>query len=283
MAPRTYNERLADHRLAKAPGKAPMPRTHPDFTPDSSPTGRRTSRRGLRALAGLLIVLALLGFERPAFAQGAGESGPSASAEMIRGDYFFKSGNYSKAASSYYAAVVEKDDLDRLLAYANALFAIGNYRYTSHVLRRAVRRAGKGPLDADWLSRFPSPTDYANKVNDLKRFLTYHRRDPSALTVMAFLYWHDGEDAKCRRLCGYLKTHDRDDEMAAFLLARLEQRTQSSPAPVLPATPAPKPSEPAEAPQPAPKSEPPVKLPRARKAGAAPRPKSTEPAPAVAE
>src|SRR5205823_5670919 len=77
---------------------------------------------------------------------------------MAKGDYYFKTGYYLKASESYRVAVLaEPVNPWKKLAFGHALFAIGNYSYSSYALRRAVTQLdAAATFSADVGSLFPS-------------------------------------------------------------------------------------------------------------------------------
>lgn len=164
------------------------------------------------------LLLALLGLT-PAHAD------PDKNSDMARGDYYFKAGYYLKASESYRAAVLDnRKDQGRVLAFANAVFALGNYHYSSHAIRRAVKLQGKGVFNPQIAAMFPSRLSYIRALEDLKRYVTTNRRDPSALTVLAYTYYADGEYSKCRKITNYLRILDREDGFVKFLVSQIDRR-----------------------------------------------------------
>lgn len=175
----------------------------------------------LRQFTIALCLLALFG--APSFAQ---DSKKKKSTDMSRGDYFFKAGYYLKASESYRVAILDRPrDTDRLMSFANSLFALGNYHYSSHAIRRAVKYFPKKRSFAPQVApMFPSRLNYDRALDDLKRYVTYNRRDPSALTVLAYTYYADGEYRKAQKICGYLKLLDREDSFVSFMNAKIQAR-----------------------------------------------------------
>jgi tetratricopeptide (TPR) repeat protein len=159
-------------------------------------------------------------------ASGQGKKDKSSSSDMSRGDYFFKAGYYLKASESYRVAILDQPrNTERLLSFANALFALGNYHYSSHAVRRAVKYLPKkASLDAQVSPMFPSRLNYVRALDDLKRYVTYNRRDPSALTVLSYTYYSDGEYKKATKICGYLKLLDREDPYVRYMTVQIAQR-----------------------------------------------------------
>jgi len=151
------------------------------------------------------------------------------SPELERGDYFFKTGDYLKASKAYRVAVLEKpQSVTRLVSLAHAVFALGNFHYASHTMRRAVDQlALNSAFEPDIVSKFPSRISYVRKLDELKRYVTYNRRDPSALTVLAYTYYADGKDEKALQICGYLKLLDREDRFVKFIGAQVERRRRA--------------------------------------------------------
>jgi tetratricopeptide (TPR) repeat protein len=177
-----------------------------------------------------LLSLCLLSlFCNPAMAQDSEKK----ATDMARGDYFFKAGYYLKASESYRVAILDRPrDTERLLSFANALFALGNYHYSSHAIRRAVKHSSKkSGFDPQVAPMFPHRLSYVRALDDLKRYVTYNRRDPSALTVLAYTYYADGEFKKSRKICGYLKLLDREDPLVAFMNKLLKASMGSKKAP----------------------------------------------------
>lgn len=159
----------------------------------------------------------------PALAQ---DKKKSKSTDMSRGDYFFKAGYYLKASESYRVAILDRPrDTGRLMSFANSLFALGNYHYSSHAIRRAVKYYPKKVSFAPQVApMFPSRLNYDRALDDLKRYVTYNRRDPSALTVLAYTYYADGEYRKAQKICGYLKLLDREDSFVGFMNKKISAR-----------------------------------------------------------
>jgi Tfp pilus assembly protein PilF len=147
---------------------------------------------------------------------------------VARGDYYFKTGYYLKASRSYRQAVL--DDMEnpwKKLAFGHSLLAIGNYTYSSYALRRALSQLdATKPFDPDAQSLFPSKAAFNRALMDLKRYVTYSPRDPSGLTVLGYVFYARGEDARAREIFGYLQRlpENEKDAFAEFLLKQLDRR-----------------------------------------------------------
>lgn len=188
---------------------------------------------------------------------------PESSPNLARGEYFMKAGKYLKASHAFRAAVLEdQTDPKRLLSFAASLFAVGNYHYSSHAIRRAARQVdGREPFRPNIVAMFPSRVAYMRALDELKRYVTYNRRDPSALTVLALCYHDEADGPMTQRILGYLRLLDAEDSFVSFLDQRNrirlpEARPDSRPDPkpeVL--TPGPSPELPKPAPEPTPKPE----------------------------
>ncbi|MDF1661804.1 MAG: hypothetical protein P1V97_08520 [Planctomycetota bacterium] len=181
------------------------------------------THRGPTMMRSFIIALCLVPlFCAPALAQDKKKK----STDMSRGDYFFKAGYYLKASESYRVAVLDKpSDTGRLMAFANSLFAVGNFHYSSHAIRRAVKYSPKKASFAPQVApMFGSRLAYDRALDDLKRYVTYNRRDPSALTVLAYTYYADGEYRKAQKICGYLKLLDREDSFVSFMTTKIQAR-----------------------------------------------------------
>lgn len=229
--------------------------------------------------AGLLA----LSFALPAVAQDA----PGVGA-MEKGDYFFKAGYYVKAAEQYRLEVLkDKTKAEPQMAFANALFAMGNYHYASHSLRRALKRLPpRQQFTPEVASLFPSRLSYMRACDDLKRYVRFNRRDPSALTVLAYTYFAEKEYDKAKTICGYLKLLDREDEVAGFLEPQIKTIKEGgafdkAPAPEIIKVPPPKPVDPPKPPPVKAKTD--IKLPDVKPATELPETKKPLPVPAISE
>src|SRR5581483_944761 len=147
---------------------------------------------------------------------------------MAKGDYYFKTGYYLKASESYRVAVLaEPVNPYKKLAFGHALFAIGNYSYSSYALRRAVSQLdAKTPFTADVSSLFPSKKAFEKAVKDLKRYVTYSPRDPAGLSVLGYMLFAQGEDERAKEMFVYLQRlpKNENDAFAAFFLKQIEAR-----------------------------------------------------------
>jgi tetratricopeptide (TPR) repeat protein len=149
---------------------------------------------------------------------------------LAQGDYYFKAGYYLKASDAYRVAIFDAPkEPRRLLSFAHALFALGNYHWASHTLRSALPLlTPESELAPNASSMFPSRLSYMRALDDLKRYVTYNRRDRSALTVLAYTYCVDEQNENALRICGYLDLLESDDPFSSFLRARLSRAATAS-------------------------------------------------------
>lgn len=221
----------------------------------------------------LVLVLALAG-AAPVRAQD--DPPPRAQGHLAKGDYFFKSGYYLKASEHYRLALLEDPSSPwKKLAFGHALFAIGNYSYSSYALRRGVAQLDGGEsFRPDIEGLFPSKRQFTQALRDLKRYVTYSPRDPAGLTVLGYvLFSIQGEERRCRDMFQYLKRLDPNDPFAEFFLAQLKTRGPipegADETPLLPDAeveePAPPPAPPPPPPAPKPRVAPPPPPPPAPK------------------
>lgn len=147
---------------------------------------------------------------------------------MAKGDYYFKTGYYLKASESYRVAVLaEPVNPYKKLAFGHALFAIGNYSYSSYALRRAVSQLdAKTAFNADVSSLFPSKKAFEKAVKDLKRYVTYSPRDPAGLSVLGYMLFAQGEDERAKEMFVYLQRlpKNENDAFASFFLKQIDAR-----------------------------------------------------------
>jgi hypothetical protein len=161
---------------------------------------------------------------------------------MAKGDYYFKTGYYLKASEAYRVAVLaEPTNAWKKLSFGHALFAIGNYSYSSYALRRAVSQLdSKTPFSQDVSSLFPSKRAFEKAVKDLKRYVTYSPRDPAGLSVLGYMLFSQGEDDHAKEMFQYLQKlpKNENDAFAAFFLKQIDARkggpALSDPKPVEP-------------------------------------------------
>ncbi|HZU97680.1 MAG TPA: hypothetical protein VFF73_13350 [Planctomycetota bacterium] len=147
---------------------------------------------------------------------------------MAKGDYYFKTGYYLKASEAYRVAVLaEPTNAWKKLSFGHALFAIGNYSYSSYALRRAVSQLdSKTPFSQDVSSLFPSKRAFEKAVKDLKRYVTYSPRDPAGLSVLGYMLFSQGEDDHAKEMFQYLQKlpKNENDAFAAFFLKQIDAR-----------------------------------------------------------
>ncbi len=132
----------------------------------------------------------------------------------------FRAADYAGAAESFRRATVQRpDDALVKLAFAQALFAIGNYPDAAFVLRRALE------LDPDWplsppaiLERYGDPADHAEQMLAVRTFLDYMPDDPSSTLVLATQDFLIGDVEKGRDLLEKLKEMDPEDHAVQRLL-----------------------------------------------------------------
>lgn len=154
-------------------------------------------------------------------APGEGDPWPS---DLKKGEFYFKKGYYVKAGEEY-RKVVLKDETRPIpqLAFGHALTAMGNYHYASHSYRRVAKVWPEGEvLHPRLIELFPTRLSFDRTLDDLKRYVRFNRRDPSALAVLALVYFSNDELAKAKTICGYLRLLDREDAFAAFIEAQVE-------------------------------------------------------------
>lgn len=195
---------------------------------------------------------------------------------MAKGDYYFKTGYYLKASEAYRVAVLaEPVNPWKKLAFGHALFAIGNYSYSSYALRRAVSQLdAKTPFNPDVSSLFPSKKAFEKAIKDLKRYVTYSPRDPAGLSVLGYMLFVQGEDARAKEMFVYLQRlpKNENDPFASFFLKQIDARKG---APDVTPPKEPKPLPPPPKPEPAPQPQPSVSTPegaRQDEEGAKPKP-----------
>ncbi len=148
---------------------------------------------------------------------------------MAKGDYYFKTGYYLKASEAYRVAVLaEPVNPWKKLAFGHALFAIGNYSYSSYALRRAVSQLDpKTPFTPDISALFPSKKAFEKAVKDLKRYVTYSPRDAAGLSVLGYMLFTQGEDEHAKEMFVYLQRLAKpadSDAFASFFLKQIEAR-----------------------------------------------------------
>jgi hypothetical protein len=147
---------------------------------------------------------------------------------VAKGDYYFKTGYYLKASEAYRVAVLaEPGNPYKKLAFGHALFAIGNYSYSSYALRRATQQLDqKSAFNPDVATLFPSKKAFDKAVKDLKRYVTYSPRDPAGLSVLGYMLYAQGEDDRAREMFVYLQRLPKNDQdaFAAYFLKQIDGR-----------------------------------------------------------
>jgi hypothetical protein len=135
----------------------------------------------------------------------------------------FRARDYPGAIDSFRDAVLAApDDATAKLAYAQALFAIGNYPDAAFLLRRALEMQPDLPvLGEDPRTRYGDPEEHAEQMVALRSFLDQVKGEPAATLVLAWQSYFTGDLGVARESFDALKVLDPEDEAAKRFLARL--------------------------------------------------------------
>lgn len=135
----------------------------------------------------------------------------------------FRGRDYPAAIDSFRDAVLASPtDATAKVAYAQALFAIGNYPDAAFMLRRAMELQPDLPaLGEDPRTRYADPEDHAEQMLALRSFLDRVKGEPAATLVLGWQSYFTGDLGAARESFDALKNMDPEDETVKRFLARL--------------------------------------------------------------
>lgn len=125
----------------------------------------------------------------------ASDAPPAASTEesaatrhVTLGDYYFKEGRYEDAVESYLRALAHApEDASVHFVLADALFAVGNYHYADHIIRKAVRLdSAIAYAEADKRTFYKDPKAFEGHLAKLREYLVKKPYDVAAQMVLAY-------------------------------------------------------------------------------------------------
>ena len=111
------------------------------------------------------------------------------------------------------------DDADSKLAFAQSLFAIGNYSDSAFLFRRALELRPDWPdTEPSVLDRYGNTVDHQEQILAVRTFLGYMAEDPSASFVLAVESFLSGNVPEARALLQKLRELDPEDHSVQRLL-----------------------------------------------------------------
>jgi hypothetical protein len=142
---------------------------------------------------------------------------------VAKGWELFRARDYPGAVDSFRDAVLTApNDATAKVAYAQALFAIGNYADAAFLLRRATELQPDLPvLGEDPRGRYADPEDHAEQMLALRGFLDRVKGEPAAMLVLAWQSYFTGDLGVARESFDVLKSLDPEDATAKRFLERL--------------------------------------------------------------
>jgi tetratricopeptide (TPR) repeat protein len=168
----------------------------------------------------------------PSYAPPPSESRPEAApapsaadadALLVTGWQQFKAGSYPESLESFRQAVLARpDDPQAKVAFAQALFAIGNYPDAAFLIRRAFELLPDWPVTGeDPRARYADPAEHAEQMVALRSFLEHVPADPAATLVLAVQNYFTGDFAAAKEEFSLLAALDPEDLVAKRFLERL--------------------------------------------------------------
>jgi hypothetical protein len=135
----------------------------------------------------------------------------------------FRARDYAAAAEDFRQAVLANpNDAWAKIAYAQSLFAIGDYADCAFLVRRALELQPDLPvLGEDPRSRYGEVEDHAEEMLALRTFLDRMPGEPAATLVLGWQSYFTGDLAVARESFAALKSLDSEDASAARFLERL--------------------------------------------------------------
>jgi len=157
---------------------------------------------------------------------------PDAAALLAAGWEHFRKGAYLEAAESFRQAVLAApSDPQPKIAFAQALFAIGNYPDAAFLVRRTIEVLPDWPLVGDDpRARYAEPADHAEQMVALRGFLALVPDEPAARLVLAVQNYFTGDLAAAREAFTALAALDPEDLVAKRFLERLVPAPAAPPA-----------------------------------------------------
>jgi hypothetical protein len=147
----------------------------------------------------------------------------------------FRTGAYPEAIESFRQAVLaDPADPQAKIAFAQSLFAIGNYPDAAFLMRRTVELLPDWPVTGeDPRARYADPADHAEQMVALRAFLERVPGDPAATLVLAVQSYFTGDLRAAREAFEALAALDTEDLVAKRFLERLgpAPRARSAAAP----------------------------------------------------
>jgi hypothetical protein len=135
----------------------------------------------------------------------------------------FRGGDYFDAVESFRQAVLaDPDDAQAKIAFAQGLFALGQYADAAFLIRRASELSPDLPVvGVDPRGRYADPMDHAEQMVALRAFLERVPGDPAALLVLAVQSYFTGDVTAARESFQLLHGLDPEDQVAKQFLERL--------------------------------------------------------------
>lgn len=142
---------------------------------------------------------------------------------VAKGWELFRARDYPGAIDSFRDAVLAApNDATAKVAYAQGLFAIGNYADAAFLLRRAIELQPDLPvLGEDPRGRYADSEDHAEQMLALRSFLDRVKGEPAAMLVLAWQSYFTGDLGVARESFDVLKSLDPEDATAKRFLERL--------------------------------------------------------------
>lgn len=144
----------------------------------------------------------------------------------------FRAGAYLEALVSFRQSVLANpDDPQAKVAFAQGLFAIGNYADAAFLIRRSFELLPDWPVTGeDPRARYADPADHAEQLVALRGFLERVPGDPAATLVLAVQNYFTGDLSAAREAFSLLAALDPEDLVAKRFLERLGPAPTALPA-----------------------------------------------------
>ena len=155
--------------------------------------------------------------------QAPAAKGADAAALAGKGWDQFKDRDYAGAAESFRQSVLANpNDATTKIAYAQSLFAIGDYADSAFLLRRALELQPDLPaLGEDPRGRYGDAEDHAEQMVALRTFLDHMKGEPAATLLLGWQSYFTGDLSVARESFEALKALDPEDAVAKRFLERL--------------------------------------------------------------
>lgn len=116
------------------------------------------------------------------------------------GERRFREGSYTKAFNEFRLAnYIGRNDPESLLSMSHAQFALGHFSSASHYLKKAIKYFPELPvLPLRPRGFYSNPDDYATDINALRQHIKSSPNDTSALLLLLYHRWFDGEYADAK-------------------------------------------------------------------------------------